>query len=192
MGLAILMRAGEGNIGGVPRYLANPMSLVIRPFRPEDWVQLWPILRTTIASGDTYAFPPDSTEEQIRTLWIEASLATYVACSDETVIGSYKIQPNQPGLGSHVCNCAYVVSPAARGRGVAGSMCTHSQVEAVRRGFLAMQFNLVVVTNVDAVHLWKKLGFQIVGTLPNAFRHRQLGFVDAHVMYKKLPPRGAS
>src|SRR5580692_1468909 len=100
MGVAILMRAGEGNIGGVPRYLANPMSLIIRPFRPEDWVQLWPILRTTIASGDTYAFPPDSTEEEIRTSWIEASLATYVACSDETVIGSYKIQPNQPGLGS--------------------------------------------------------------------------------------------
>jgi ribosomal protein S18 acetylase RimI-like enzyme len=70
-------------------------------------------------------------------------------------------------------------------------MCEHSQAEAVRLGFLAMQFNLVVVTNVDAVHLWKKLGFQIVGTLPNAFRHRQLGFVDAHVMYKKLPARGA-
>jgi ribosomal protein S18 acetylase RimI-like enzyme len=55
-----------------------------------------------------------------------------------------------------------------------------------------MQFNLVGVTNVDAVHLWKKLGFQIVGTLPKAFRHRQLGYVDAHVMSKKLPPGGAS
>ena len=171
-------------------YLANPMRIGIRSYRAEDWPQLWSILRTTIASGDTYAFPPDSTEEEIRQLWIEAPLATYVACCDEMVIGSYKIQPNQPGLGSHVCNCSYVVSPAARGRGVAASMCEHSQAEAVRLGFLAMQFNLVVVTNVDAVHLWKKLGFQIVGTLPNAFRHRQLGFVDAHVMYKKLPPRG--
>jgi ribosomal protein S18 acetylase RimI-like enzyme len=168
------------------------MSILIRGYRAEDWSQLWPILRTTIASGDTYAFPPDSTEEEIRKLWIEAPLATYVVCcEDGTLIGSYKIQPNQPGLGSHVCNCSYVVSPAARGRGVAATMCEHSQVEAVRLGFLAMQFNLVVVSNVEAVHLWKKLGFQIVGTLPNAFRHRQLGFVDAHVMYKKLSPRGA-
>jgi len=178
-------------MGGVPGYLTNPMAFIIRSYRAEDWPQLWPILRTTIASGDTYAFPPDSTEEEIRNLWIEAPLATYVACAEGTVIGSYKIQPNQPGLGSHVCNSAYVVSPAARSRGVAATMCQHSQAEAVRLGFLAMQFNLVVVTNVDAVHLWKKLGFKIVGTLPNAFRHAQLGFVDAHVMYKKLPPRGA-
>ncbi len=152
--------------------LANPLSYIIRRYREEDWPQLWSILRTTIASGDTYAFPPDSTPEEIKTLWIEGALATYVACSEGTIIGSYKIQPNQPGLGSHVCNCGYVVSPAARGRGVAASMCEHSQSEAVRLGFLAMQFNLVVVTNVDAVYLWKKLGFQIVGTLPNAFRHR--------------------
>jgi ribosomal protein S18 acetylase RimI-like enzyme len=174
----------------VTGYLANPLTVLIRSYRAEDWPQLWPILRTTIASGDTYAFPPDSTEEEIKQLWIEAPMATHVACAEDgTLIGSYKIQPNQPGLGSHVCNCGYVVSPAARGRGVAAIMCEHSQAEAVRLGFLAMQFNLVVVTNVDAVHLWRKLGFQIVGTLPNAFRHRQLGFVDAHVMYKKLPPR---
>lgn len=172
-------------------YLANPMRFVIRSYQPDDWPQLRPILRTTIATGDTYAFPPDSTEEEIKDLWVEAPLATYVACAEGMVIGSYKIQPNQPGLGSHVCNCGYVVSPAARGRGVAASMCEHSQAEALRLGFLAMQFNLVVVTNVDAVHLWKKLGFQIVGTLPNAFRHRQLGLVDAHVMYKKLSPHGA-
>lgn len=176
----------------MPGYLTNPMSFFIRSYRAEDWPQLWPILRTTIASGDSYAFPPDSTEEEIRNLWVEAPLATYVAVSEGTVIGSYKIQPNQPGLGSHVCNCGYVVSPAARGRGVAAAMCEHSQAEALRQGFLAMQFNLVVVTNVDAVHLWRKLGFQIVGTLPNAFRHRQLGYVDAHVMYKKLTPRAAT
>jgi len=177
----------------VAGYLANPLSFLIRSCRPEDWPQLWPILRTTIASGDTYAFPPDSTEEEIHELWMRVPLATFVAClEDGTLIGSYKIQPNQPGLGAHVCNCSYVVSPVARGRGVAARMCEHSQVEAVRLGFLAMQFNLVVVTNVDAVHLWKKLGFQIVGTLPNAFRHRQLGFVDAHVMYKKLTPQSSA
>jgi RimJ/RimL family protein N-acetyltransferase len=171
-------------------YLSNPMRIFIRRYADDDWSQLWPILRTTFAAGDTYAFPPDSKEEEIRKTWAELPLATYVACSEDgTIIGTYKLQPNQPGLGSHVCNCSYVVSPASRGRGVAATMCEHSQTEAVRLGFHAMQFNLVVVTNVAAVHLWKKLGFQIVGTLPKAFRHRQLGFVDAHVMYKKLPNR---
>jgi ribosomal protein S18 acetylase RimI-like enzyme len=168
-------------------YLSNPLTIDIRAFRVPDWSQLWPILRTTIAAGDSYAFAPDSTEAQIRTVWVEQPLATYVAAADDgTLIGTYKLQPNQPGLGSHVCNCSYVVSPAVRGRGVAAAMCEHSQAEAVRLGFQAMQFNLVAVTNVAAVHLWKKLGFHIVGTLPKAFRHQQLGFVDAHVMYKKL------
>jgi RimJ/RimL family protein N-acetyltransferase len=175
----------------VANYLAHPLEIVVRSYRTEDWPQLWPILRTTFAAGDTYAFPPDSTEEEIRKIWIELPQATYVACSaDGAIIGTYKLQPNQPGLGSHVCNCGYVVSPAVRGRGVAAIMCEHSQAEALRLGFLAMQFNLVVVTNVNAVHLWKKLGFQIVGTLPKAFRHRQLGYVDAHVMYKKLATGG--
>ena len=167
------------------------MGIRIRHYEPDDWPHLWPILRTTLAAGDTVAFPPDSTEADIHAAWVEEPLAVYVACADEgTILGSYKLQPNQPGLGSHVCNGSYVVLPGARGGGIAGLMCEHSQLEAVRLGFQAMQFNLVVVTNVEAVHLWKKLGFQIVGTLPKAFRHRQLGYVDAHVMYKKLADRG--
>jgi ribosomal protein S18 acetylase RimI-like enzyme len=171
--------------------LASQNGVSIRSYQPKDWSSLWPILRATFSSGDTYAFTPESSEEEIKKIWTELPMATYVACSEDgTIVGTYKLQPNQPGLGSHVCNCGYVVSPAVRNRGVASTMCEHSQAEAVRLGFKAMQFNLVVVTNLEAVQLWKKHGYHIVGTLPNAFRHRRLGFVDAHVMFKKLtgPP----
>ncbi|MBC7598476.1 MAG: GNAT family N-acetyltransferase, partial [Polaromonas sp.] len=89
-------------------------------------------------------------------------------------------------LGDHVCNCGYVVSAAAQGRGVVAAMCVYSEVEAVRSGILAMQFNLVVSTNERAVRLWKRLGFAVVGTLPGAFRHHKLGRVDALVMFKTL------
>ncbi|OYZ03308.1 MAG: GNAT family N-acetyltransferase, partial [Polaromonas sp. 28-63-22] len=75
---------------------------------------------------------------------------------------------------------------AARGQGVAAAMCEHSQREAVRLGFLAMQFNLVVATNEGAIRLWRRLGFAVLATLPRAFRHRQLGLVDALVMFKTL------
>lgn len=145
------------------------------------------MLRATLASGDTYAFAPDSSEEDIFNLWVQAPLATYVACLDDgSIVGTYFLKANQPGLGSHVCNCGYVVAPCARGQGVASAMCVHSQQEALAQGFRAMQFNLVVATNETAVRLWQRLGFQIVGTLPAAFRHLQLGYVDAHVMYKQL------
>lgn len=168
--------------------LRSPRSIVqIRRFQAEDWAHVWPILRATFASGDTYAFSPDSTEAEIFQLWVESPLATYVACSsDGLIVGTYILKPNQPGLGSHVCNCGYVVATHARGQGVASLMCVHSQVEALALGFRAMQFNLVVSTNDTAVRLWKKLGFQIAGRLPGAFRHLRLGYVDAYVMYKQL------
>lgn len=159
----------------------------IRQYQPEDWPGLWSMLRATFDAGDTYVFAPGSTEAEIHRIWVEVPLATYVvAASDGSILGSYHLKPNQPGLGSHVCNCAYVVATEARGRGIATTMCEHSQDEARTLGFRAMQFNLVVATNERAVRLWQALGFGIVGTLPGAFRHTRLGYVDAFVMFKQL------
>ncbi|WP_411878744.1 N-acetyltransferase family protein [Polaromonas sp. YR568] len=152
-----------------------------------DWPAVWPLLRTTFEAGDTYAFSPNSTEAEIHAAWMEVPRATYVVREgDGPVLGTYFIKPNQPGLGSHVCNCGYVVAPEAQGRGLASAMCEHSQREALAMGFLAMQFNLVVSTNERAVSLWRRLGFDVVATLPGAFRHQRLGLVDAFVMFKTL------
>lgn len=152
-----------------------------------DWAQIWRLLEPIFRSGETYAFSPEITEMEARRVWIEMPQATYVARDPlGAVIGTYYLKPNQPGSGSHVCNCGYAVSERARGQGVASSMCEHSQYEARRLGFRAMQFNLVVSTNEGAVRLWKKLGFDVVGTLPGAFRHPRGGFVDAFIMFKKL------
>lgn len=152
-----------------------------------DWPAVWSILRATNATGDTFGYAPDSTEAEIRKQWVEIPAATYVAAEDDAgIMGTYFIKANQPGLGSHVCNCGYAVAAAARGRGIATAMCEHSQAVAIEMGFRAMQFNLVVSTNERAVRLWQRLGFAIAGTLAGAFRHATLGYVDAYVMYKVL------
>jgi ribosomal protein S18 acetylase RimI-like enzyme len=159
----------------------------IREFHDSDWPEVRELLRATFAAGDTYTFSPDSTEADIRKAWIDAPAATFVARgADGALLGTYFIKANQPGLGDHVCNCGYVVSPHATGRGIATAMCEHSQTWARDKGFRAMQFNFVVSTNERAVRLWERLGFETVGRLPGAFRHRTLGYVDALVMYKKL------
>jgi ribosomal protein S18 acetylase RimI-like enzyme len=158
----------------------------IRPFRDSDWPAVWRLLQATFATGDTYSFAPDSTEQEIRKAWVDLPLATFVAVDAEALLGTYFIKPNQPGLGSHVCNCGYVVAPESRGKGVAAALCEHSQRFARERGFRAMQFNFVVATNERAVKLWERLGFAVVGRLPGAFRHQRLGYVDALVMFKSL------
>lgn len=164
-----------------------PAPPLIRRFQPADWAQLWPLLRATFETGDTYAYAPESTEADIHRAWIETPAATFVACAtDGQLLGTYYIKSNQPGLGAHVCNCGYVVAPSAQGRGIASAMCEHSQRQAVAMGYRAMQFNLVASTNERAVRLWHRLGFSVVGTLPRAFNHLQLGYVDALVMYKEL------
>lgn len=161
----------------------------IAPMSDTDWPKAWAIIEPVFRSGETYAVSKDISEDEARRLWFENPLAAFVAVDEESeVLGTYYLKANQAGPGSHVCNCGYIVSPSAQGRGIASAMCEHSQAEAVRNGFRAMQYNLVVATNTGAIRLWQKHGFEIVGTLPGAFEHSRDGFVDAHVMHKTLVP----
>ena len=144
------------------------------------------MLHPVLEAGETYPQAMDTSEAEARNYWMDAPLKTYVAMKDNRVLGVFYIKPNQPSLGAHVCNCGYVVAEAAAGQGIGGQMCAWSQLEAKRLGYLAMQYNLVVSTNERAVALWQRQGFEIVGRLTRAFRHKQLGLVDAFVMYKEL------
>lgn len=167
--------------------MALRQMITIRPFTETDWAATWQIIEPEFRTGKSYAFSPEITEEEAHKVWVEMPSATFVAVDEaDNVLGTYFIKPNQPSLGAHVCNCGYIVAERARGKGIAAEMCSHSQREALSRDFRAMQYNLVVATNSVAVRLWKRHGFERIGTLPKAFRHPQLGFVDAFIMYKQL------
>jgi L-amino acid N-acyltransferase YncA len=160
--------------------------VAVRAAIKADAAQVWKILEPVIRAGDTYTLPKDMTEEQAIAYWFSPTHRVFVALDEAgTILGTYYIRPNQQGGGSHVCNCGYMTSQAAMGRGVASTMCQHSLDQARSMGFRAMQYNFVVSTN-PAVRLWKKFGFDIVGTLPGAFHHPQQGYVDAYVMFSKL------
>lgn len=158
----------------------------IRAATREDFNQIWPIFHEIAASGETYAYPRDITKGQAIKLWIDKPRETYVFEEDGKILGTYYIKTNQAGPGNHVCNCGYMVSSTARGRGFATTMCEHSQKIAIKLGYKAMQFNFVASTNDGAVRLWNKLGFATVGRLPKAFHHPYKSYVDALVMYKWL------
>ena len=158
----------------------------IRPAAPGDFDAIWEIFRVIVARGDTYPFAPDTPRADAQAYWFAPNASSWVIEADGKVVGMYKIVANQPGLGSHVANASFMVDPQFTGKGAGRQMGEHCLEEARRRGFRAMQFNFVVSTNERAVALWLSLGFAIVGTLPGAFRHQRLGYVDAYVMFRPL------
>jgi len=158
----------------------------IRKAEETDFDGIWEIFHQVVERGDTYGYAPETSREQAREIWLSKSHATYVALLDGELVGTYILRANQPGLGSHVANAGYMVKNGQHGRGIATAMCEHSLAEARRAGYLAMQFNAVVSTNERAIRLWERMGFSLVGRVPQAFRHRELGLVDLLIMHRFL------
>jgi len=158
----------------------------IRPALESDIATMWPIFKKVVTSGTTYVFAPDSSYQDAFTYWFAPEVTSFVAEDDGQVVGMYKLIANQRDLGSHVANASFMVSPEHSGKGTGQELGRHCLREAKRAGYLAIQFNFVVSTNQAAVSLWQKLGFSIVGTIPKAFQHKSLGYVDAYVMHRFL------
>lgn len=158
----------------------------IREATASDFALIWPLFKDIARAGETYAFDPAITRQAAEQVWLTTPRKTFLVEENGHCIGTYYLKTNQAGPGRHVCNCGYMVAASARGKGLATAMCEHSQQIAKDLGYLAMQFNFVASTNTGAIKLWEKLGFDIVGRLPKAFRHPAAGLVDALVMYKWL------
>ncbi|MFE7638520.1 GNAT family N-acetyltransferase [Kitasatospora sp. NPDC057518] len=165
-----------------------PAPVRIREAVPEDWPDIWPFFHTVVAAGETFPYPLDMSSELGREWWmLAAPNRTVVAVDgDGRILGTATMSRNRPGNGSHVASASYLVDPAHHGRGIGRALVEYTLDWARRSGFRAMQFNAVVATNHHAVRLYESLGFEIVGTVPEAFDHPVDGYVGLHVMYRKL------
>jgi ribosomal protein S18 acetylase RimI-like enzyme len=161
-------------------------SLSARIATHEDEEALWGILEPMVREGGTYVFSLDKTKESMMGYWMGADKVTFVVEKEGLVVGTFYLKANQEGLGDHICNAGLVVSRDAEGQGVGRWMGEFAQAAAKSRGFLAMQFNFVIQSNQKAVHLWKSLGFSVIGEIPEAYRHPNLGLVSALIFHKKL------
>jgi ribosomal protein S18 acetylase RimI-like enzyme len=162
------------------------MNFEIRKATQIDKDEVWEIIQAVISAGDSYTFAPDSPKEKMLEFWFSEDKQTYIAVLDGEIVGTFFLKANQPDLGSHICNAGYMVSLKARGKNIGRKMAEFSLPEAKRLGFKAMQFNFVVKSNEIAVKLWQKLGFEIIGEIPEAFQHKDLGLTNALIMYRKL------
>ena len=162
-------------------------AFTVRDATADDWPAIWPFFEATVRAQETYAYDPDLSSEEGRALWMSTPPSrTVVAEADGRVVGSAKMGPNRDGPGAHVGTASFMVDPAARGRGVGRVLAEHVVDWHRESGYRGIQFNAVVETNTAAVRLWRSLGFEVIGTVPDAFLHPAQGYVGLHVMYLPL------
>jgi L-amino acid N-acyltransferase YncA len=162
--------------------------MVIREASGEDWAAIWPFLREIVAAGETYTLDRDLGEDEARAMWmLEPPGHTVVAVDpDGAILGTAKMNPNHSGPAAHIASASFMVDPRHTGRGVGRALGEYALDWARAEGYRAMQFNAVVETNTAAVALWRSLGFELIGTLPEAFDHPEHGYVGLHIMYRRL------
>lgn len=87
----------------------------IRKAIDADCDAAWEIIENVIAGGDTYVFPPGTSREEMLAYWFAPEKYNYVAEQEGIIVGIFWLKANQPGLGSHVANAAYMVARDAGG-----------------------------------------------------------------------------
>ncbi|MEU5716137.1 GNAT family N-acetyltransferase [Streptomyces sp. NPDC020403] len=162
--------------------------MLIRRATAEDWPAIWPFFHDIVRAGETFTYPLTLGEEEAQGWWLIPEPSRSVVAVDDagTVLGTAKMNRNHMGNGSHVASASYMVDPRHSGRGVGRALCEYTVDWARKAGYRAMQFNAVVETNTRAVRLYRSLGFEVIGTLPEGFHHPTEGYVGLHIMHKAL------
>ncbi|MER6240708.1 GNAT family N-acetyltransferase [Streptomyces clavifer] len=162
--------------------------MLIREATPEDWPAVWPFFQGIVTAGETFTYPLELGEDDARGWWLVPAPSRAVVAVDDagTVLGTAKMNRNHMGNGSHIASASYMVDPQHAGRGVGRALCEYTVEWARATGYRAMQFNAVVETNIHAVRLYRSLGFEVIGTLPEGFKHPTEGYVGLHIMHKAL------
>ena len=160
--------------------------MIIRSATLSDHDSIWRIIESAIKTRESLVFAPDSSKEKMLAFWCGPKKHVYVVTVDDQVVGTYFLCDNQPDMGSHVANGGYIVLPSAGGQGIGYAMGQHSIGEAQRLGYKSMQFNIVFKSNEHAVRLWQKLGFKIVGELPEVVDLPNKGLTNAYVMWRRV------
>ena len=163
-------------------------GVMIRDATADDWPAIWSFMRDIVAAGDTFSYDVDMDEPQARRTWLlEAPARTVVAVEpDGAVVGSANVHPNHGGPGAHVASANFMVDPAHWGKGAGRALCEHVLKWARSQGYRAMQFNAVAESNTRAIALYRSVGFEVLATIPEGFRHPTEGYVGLHIMHRPL------
>lgn len=165
------------------------MAIIVRSYQPEDQTAMCAVWNEIVRDGN--AFPQ---EELLDAASGEAFFAAqthcgvaYDSCCDQ-IVGLYILHPNNVGRCGHICNASYAVAKQRRGCHIGEALVKDCMKQATKYGFRILQFNAVVKNNLAARHLYEKLGFIQLGTIPRGFRMADGSYEDICPYYIALTP----
>lgn len=161
-------------------------GLLLSPFTQEDENSLYGIFQEVVDSGVEFPYECSSVQEFHRQFFAPRSEVYVCRSSDGQVIGGFYIKASFSGRCNHIANAAYMIKSSHRGQGI-GTLLINASLEIAKHlGFQAMQFNMVLSQNLIAVKLYQKLGFNIVGTIPNAIRNPDGSYQQGYILHREL------
>lgn len=163
------------------------METIMREYRPEDIPQMIDIWNRVVLDGDAFPQIEPLTQQTAEPFFAEQSHTGVAVCGDE-VVGLYILHPNNIGRCGHIANASFAVKADCRGRGIGEILVRDCLEKASKLGFRIMQFNAVVASNTTAIRLYKKLGFQQLGRIPNGFLLKDGTYEDILPFYIELKP----
>ncbi len=162
------------------------LGFILKPFSHVDEEGLYQIFREVVDTGNEFPYESNSLQEFHRQ-FLNPQTHVYVChSSSQEVVGGFYIQPNFSGKSNHIANAAYMVKSTFRGQGIGTLLIKASLERAKVLGYRAMQFNSVLSQNVKAIHLYQKLGFKIIGTIPEAIRNLDGSYQNSYIFHQKL------
>ena len=154
------------------------MKILIRKYEEKDLTEMIQIWNEIVEEGN--AFP----QEELLTL--ESGASFFLDSETDKIHGLYILHPNNIGRCGHICNASYAVSSQSRGLHIGEKLVLDCMIQGKKHGFYVLQFNAVVATNIHARHLYERLGFTQLGTIPKGFRMKDGYFEDICPYYRVL------
>ena len=161
------------------------MSVTIREYQNEDLPAMVEIWNEVVNEG--IAFPQtDPLVASSADAFFASQSFTAVAVWDDVIVGLYILHPNNIGRCGHIANSSYAVKSSARGLQIGEKLVKHSLAKGKALGFRLLQFNAVVESNARAIHLYEKLGFVRLGTIPEGFMLPDGSYANIVLFYHTL------
>lgn len=162
------------------------VNVKIRKYKLDDLSQVIAIWNEVVDEGN--AFPQEELlDMETGKAFFEGQTYTAVAEGENgQILGLYILHPNNVGRCGHICNASYAVSSKIRGLHIGERLVLDCLEKGKEYGFRLLQFNAVVSTNIHARHLYERLGFRQLGTIPEGFRMKNGKYEDICPYYRTL------